>query len=449
MLDKDNIYLIGIGGIGMSALARYFRNRGKQVAGYDRVRTPLCKQLEEEGMAIHYEDDTDQIPQIFRKKAKTTVIYTPAVPEEHTELQFFRKKNFDLIKRAQILGMIAQTHTCLAVAGTHGKTTTSTLLAHLFRQAGRDITAFLGGISVNYQTNFWGGNDETSLLIAEADEFDRSFLQLKPEGALVTSMDADHLDIYGDGAELERTFRDFAASIQNTPLIEERLDLPGKKYGFSESADFRATNIRIEEHTYRFDLKTPGGTIENIKSGLPGRHNVENAAGAAALALEYGLSPEEVKEGIETFKGVKRRFEYHIKTQNLVYIDDYAHHPTEINALINSVRELYPQHNISGIFQPHLYSRTRDFADGFAESLNKLDELILMDIYPAREKPIPGINSTMLLERISDIEKLHLSTADILTHFRQKKLSKNVILTIGAGDIDQLVNPLKMVLLNG
>ncbi|MGB0175569.1 MAG: Mur ligase family protein, partial [Owenweeksia sp.] len=279
MLDKENIYLIGIGGIGMSALARYFLNRGKNVAGYDRVRTSLCKQLEDEGMTIHYEDDTDQIPEPFRKKAKTTVIYTPAIPEEHSELQFFRKKNFDLVKRANILGMIAQTHTCLAVAGTHGKTTTSTLLAHLFRQAGKDVTAFLGGISVNYQTNFWGGENEEDILIAEADEFDRSFLQLKPEGALVTSMDADHLDIYGDGAELERTFRDFAKSIRSTPVIEERLDLPGQKYGFSESSDFRAANIRIEEHSYRFDLITPNGTIENIKSGLPGRHNVENATG--------------------------------------------------------------------------------------------------------------------------------------------------------------------------
>ena len=449
MLNKENIYLVGIGGIGMSALARYFKNLGRNVAGYDRVRTPLCKQLESEGMDIHYEDDVEQIPEPFRKKAHTTVIYTPAIPAEHAELNLFQKKGFDLVKRAHVLGMIAQTHTCLAVAGTHGKTTTSTLLAHLFRNAGQEVTAFLGGISVNYQTNFWGGDSKDGILIAEADEFDRSFLQLKPEGALITSMDADHLDIYGDGEELQKTFRAFAGSIQKTALVEDRLDLPGKKYGFSETADYQATNIRIEEHNYRFDLVAPHGTIPDIRSGLPGRHNVENAAGAAALALEYGLNAEEVKQGIENFKGVKRRFEYHIKTSRLVYIDDYAHHPTEINALIGSVRELYPDHTITGIFQPHLYSRTRDFMDGFAESLGQVDELILMDIYPAREKPIPGITSNTLLEKINGPEKSLLSTTDILTHFRETRLKDRVVLTIGAGDIDQLVNPLKMVLLNG
>ncbi len=449
MLDKENIYFIGIGGIGMSALARYFKNRGKNVAGYDRVRTALCQQLETEGMNLHYEDDLEQIPESFKKKAKTTVIYTPAIPAEHAELNFFRKKGYDLIKRANALGQIAQTHTCLAVAGTHGKTTTSTLLAHLFRDANQEVTAFLGGLSVNYQTNFWGGEDLKNLLIAEADEFDRSFLQLQPSGAIITSMDADHLDIYGNSEELQKTFRDFARSIQQTPIIQDQLDLPGQKYGFTESADFQATNIRVEEHSYRFDLVTPYGLIENIKSGLPGRHNVENAVGAAALALEYGLKPEQVKAGIENFKGVKRRFEYHIKTDRLVYIDDYAHHPAEINALLTSVRELYPDHKITGIFQPHLYSRTRDFMDGFAQSLAKLDELILMDIYAAREKPLPGINAGVLLEKTDIVAKQHLSTTDILTHFRENRRKKQVILTIGAGDIDQLVRPLKMVLLNG
>lgn len=445
MLDKENIYLLGIGGIGMSALARYFKSLGKNVAGYDRVQTPLCQQLEKEGMAIHYEDSVDQIPKEFKDKAKTTIIYTPAIPSEMSEMEYFKSKDLDLIKRAQVLGQISQSHTCLAVAGTHGKTTTSALLAHLFKEADHNITAFLGGIAVNYQSNFLAG-DEKGILVAEADEYDRSFLQLKPAGAIITSVDSDHLDIYGEPEALRATFKEFRESVTEKAVVQKDTELAGTTYSIEGDSDYSAVNLRIENHSYTFDIKLPEGEfIENVKSGLPGRHNVENAVAAAALGLSFGLTGEEVKTGIGNFKGVKRRFEYHIKSDKLVYIDDYAHHPAEINALVTSVRELYPNKKITGIFQPHLYSRTRDFAEGFIESLSKLDELILMDIYPAREKPIPGISSAMLFNEVSSAKKYHLGTQEILTHISENK--PEVILTIGAGDIDKLVNPLKMKLL--
>ncbi len=446
MEDKANIYFIGIGGIGMSALARYFLHQGKNVAGYDKVRNPQCEALEKLGAHIHYEEDTARIPKHF-KKTNTLVVYTPAIPAEHAELVLFIKKGYALFKRAAILGALAQKHLCLAVAGTHGKTTTSALLAHLFRQAGRNITAFLGGLAVNYNSNFLAGELE-EILITEADEYDRSFLTLQPDGALITSTDADHLDIYGDAQTLTETFTDFARNVQKHLLVHEDVALPGKPYGFKPGSPFYADQIRIEAHNYMFDLHLGTEvTIQDISTGLPGRHNIENAVAAAALAFHYGLSAAAIKEGIETFKGVKRRFEYHIKSESLVYIDDYAHHPTEIRALINSVRELYPEHHITGIFQPHLYSRTRDFADGFAESLSLLDALILMEVYPAREKPIPGVHSGMLLEKVELESKWRLSAPDILERFRKEK--PEVILTIGAGDIDQLVAPLKMSLLDG
>ncbi len=445
MLDKDNIYLIGIGGIGMSALARYFKSIGKNVAGYDKVQTPLCILLENEGMAIHYEDSVELIPTAFKDSKNTAIIYTPAIPVDMTELEYFKANGFELMKRALVLGKISQNHTCLAVAGTHGKTTTSALLAHLFKQAGHNITAFLGGISSNYQTNFLAG-DENGILVAEADEYDRSFLQLKPAGAIITSVDSDHLDIYGEPEALQATFREFRESVTEKVVVQKDTQLMGTSYSIDGDSDYMATNVRIENHSYTFDLKQPSGeTIENIKCGLPGRHNIENATAAAALALHFGLSAEEVKKGIGSFKGVKRRFEYHIKSEKLVYIDDYAHHPAEINALVSSVKELYPEKKITGIFQPHLFSRTRDFKDGFVAALSRLDEVILMDIYPAREKPIPGINSNMLLNQITAERKFHLSQQEILTHLGEHK--PEVVLTIGAGDIDKLVNPLKMKLL--
>lgn len=446
MLDKDYIYMIGIGGIGMSALARYFKSIGKNVAGYDRVRSPLCELLEKEGISIHYEDNLDLIDKEYKDKRKAAVIYTPAIKEEHLELEYYKKKEMELHKRADVLGIISKNYTCLAVAGTHGKTTTSALLAHIFRQAQKKALAFLGGIAVNYQSNFLPAED-CDIMVVEADEFDRSFLTLKTSGAIITSTDADHLDIYGDADSLEKTFVKFGKRVTNHLIVKNGLPIDGLKYDLEADADFKAVNIRIEKHSYTFDLVTDRGSISNISSGLPGRHNVENALAAAALALQYGLSLEEVKSGIETFAGVKRRFEYHIKTEKQVYIDDYAHHPTEIQALIQSVRELYPESKITGIFQPHLYTRTQDFADGFAESLSSLDDIIVMPIYPARERPIAGVTSNMLLEKIDHENKKLLSEQEILNYVNQNP--PEVILTIGAGDIDRIVNPLKMALLNG
>lgn len=444
MLDKKNIYMIGIGGIGMSALARYFVSIGKNVAGYDRTQSPLCEALENEGIPIHYEDNTGKIDKAFKDPANTTVVYTPAIPSDMGELAYFQENGFELLKRAQALGQISAETTCLAVAGTHGKTTTSALLAHLFKCSGHNIAAFLGGITTNYQSNFLAP-DGSNILVAEADEYDRSFLQLKPAGAIITSVDSDHLDIYGDPEELKATFAKFRNCVSETVVIHKDTGLNGMTYGIDNNADYCGQNVRVENHNYVFDLQLPDGSIiEDVHSGLPGRHNVENAIGAAALALNFGLTPEKVKAGIASFKGVKRRFEYHIKRDELVYIDDYAHHPAEINALVSSVRELYPTKRISGIFQPHLFSRTRDFEEGFIEALSKLDELILMDIYPAREKPIPGVSSSVLFSKINIENKQHLSTPEILTHFANHK--PEIILTIGAGDIDRLINPLKMKL---
>lgn len=446
MLKEENIYFLGIGGIGMSALARYFVQNGKNVFGYDKVKNAQCEALLELGVKISFEEDIAAFPKPL-KPNNTQVIYTPAIAEGNALFQHIKKKEFPLLKRAAVLGILAQNHVCLAIAGTHGKTTTSALLAHLFTQAGRQVHAFLGGIATNYNTNYLAGADD-ELLIAEADEFDRSFLTLKPNAAVITSTDADHLDIYGTAETLNETFQAFADSVQENLLVNEKVSIKGKTYGFDVANTIKAENICIENHNYVFDLVVNSKTkIEHITTGLPGRHNIENALAAAGLAFEYDLSIIEIKAGIESFKGVKRRFEYHIKQENLVYIDDYAHHPSEIKALIGSVRELYPNKKISGIFQPHLFSRTRDFMDGFAESLSMLDELMLMEIYPAREKPIVGVHSGALLEKVNLANKQRLSQAEIVEHFKQN--SPEVILTIGAGDIDLLISPLKMSLLNG
>lgn len=444
MLDKKNVYLIGIGGIGMSALARYFKQSGRQVAGYDRYRSALCESLEAEGMKIHYEDDPKLIPSKFSLE-DTLVIYTPAIPEDHQELNHLQDLGYPLMKRAKVLGLIANSHSCLAVAGTHGKTTTSTILAHLYRNAGLEISAFLGGISTNYQSNFWGSKN-TEILVAEADEYDRSFLNLEPTAAVITSTDADHLDIYGEADELKTTFKEFSDRVQEFLLVNESSGLEnGLKYGFSNQNSYYADNVRVEDHQYHFDFVHPQGRISDIVMLLPGRHNVENAVAAAALALRYGLSAEQIKAGLENFKGVKRRFEYHIKRPELVYIDDYAHHPREITALANSVRELYPQKKLTAIFQPHLFSRTRDFMDDFAESLNLFDEVILLQLYPARERPIAGINSAALLEKINIEKKSLMGRQEILNRFSSEDVE--LILTIGAGDIDQMIGPLKLALL--
>ena len=428
----------------MSALARFFKSSGQAVFGYDRFQSELCKKLESEGMRIHYEDQIELLSKKIDPQ-NTLVVYTPAISEDNKHLQYFKTHGFNLIKRARLLGEIANEQQCLAIAGTHGKTTTSALLAHLFRANNKSISAFLGGISTNYQTNFWGSRN-TKILVAEADEYDRSFLNLQPQAAAITSTDADHLDIYGQESSLKATFQTFADSVQDLLLIHENSGLnQGLVYGLSEEAQYRAVNIRIESHQYTYDLIYPQGSINDIKLGLPGRYNVENSVAAAGLGLHYGLSEKEVKLGLESFKGVKRRFEYHIKQDDLVYIDDYAHHPREIEALALSIRELYPKKEITAIFQAHLFSRTRDFMAQFAESLALFDEIILLEIYPARERPIPGINASALLELIDSQNKTIAGRQEIINRFTKEK--PEVILTIGAGDIDQLVPNLKMSLL--
>lgn len=444
-IKKNNIYLIGIGGIGMSALARYFNSLGKNVAGYDKVATPLTEQLEKEGIVIHYEDDPEQIPEAFRDKGESMVIFTPAVPSDHQELKYFRSLGFRPQKRSQVLGQISKKSTCLAVAGTHGKTTTSSLLTHIFRSSGQNAAAFLGGISVNYQSNFLSGED-SDIVITEADEYDKSFLQLAPHGAIITSLEADHLDIYEDAKDFKDTFRQFHKAIVKHKVVHTDLGLKGITYGIEKAADFIGTNLRIEDHSYLFDLITPDGKLEGIKCGVPGVHNVENAVAAWALASQYGFDEQQLRHAIESFKGVKRRFEYHINSDERVYIDDYAHHPTEINAFLGSVKQLYPELSLLAIFQPHLYSRTRDFMDEFAGSLELADEVILMDIYPAREKPIPGVSSRGLLDKISIENKSLMNQEEIVSHIKKER--PRLVVTIGAGDIDKLVNPIKMAILN-
>lgn len=427
----------------MSALARYFHQQGHKVAGYDRLAGPMCRSLEEEGISIHYTDDPACIPKKFTA-ARTGVIYTPAIPGDLREWNYLREQGYALHKRSAVLGTIAAQHPCLAIAGTHGKTTTSAMLAHILRYAGTPCTAFLGGVSTNYQLNFWTHKD-SRWMVVEADEYDRSFLSLKPWGAVITATDADHLDIYGNHQELQRSFEEFAHSVKGPLLVREDLDFPGAlQYGFASHLPYRAANVRVENQAFHFDLHYPEGVLENVSCGIPGRYNVENSLAAAALALQAGIDPAQVQGGLESFTGVQRRFEYHLHRKNQVYLDDYAHHPREIYAVAQALRELYPRQEITAIFQPHLYSRTRDFMSGFAQALEEFDRVILMDIYPARERPIPGITSQELLKRISLEQKFHLGKEEILQNIAQHP--PQVLVTLGAGDIDQLVQPLKMAL---
>lgn len=437
-----NVYFVGIGGIGMSAIANYFRSNGKNVAGYDRVSTKITKSLEAMGIAIHFEDSVDLIPSEFKNSQDTIVVYTPAIPKNNLELNYLWENHFTVLKRAEILGAITKSTFCLAVAGTHGKTTTSTILGHILKEAGTNATSFLGGISENYNSNLILGGDKIS--VVEADEFDRSFLKLSPNIACITSMDADHLDIYGEKAELEKSFMDFADKVSQTVIIRKGLPLKGKTFGIEEDADYDAKNLKVQEGAYIFDVKTPSEIIENIKINLPGKHNVLNAVAALAMANIFGVSLQVIAEALLTFKGIERRFTYKIKTENLVLIDDYAHHPTEINAVVDSVREMYPTKKIAGIFQPHLYSRTRDFIDDFAASLSRFDELILLDIYPARELPIEGVTSSWLLDKIT-IGKKQISSKENLVK-NVLNIDSQVIVMIGAGDIGELVEVIKNAL---
>ena len=436
-----NVYFVGIGGIGMSALARYFHANKKHIGGYDKTQTEITDGLVDLGIDIHFEDTVNLIDSEFLNPANTLVIYTPAIPKNHSELNYFQTNNFNILKRSQVLGLITENTFCLAVAGTHGKTTTTSILGHLMNVCKVPVTAFLGGISENYNSNLILNGTEVS--VVEADEFDRSFLTLSPDLACITSMDADHLDIYGDTSELEKSFIDFSKKVKEngTLFIKSGLPIKGVTYGIEDDSDYTVQNIKIENGTYVFDVKTPKIVLENLQFNLPGRHNLSNALIALAMAVQYGCSHQQLAKALASYKGVKRRFTYHIKTKNLVFIDDYAHHPEEINAVYQAVREMYPNKKVLAIFQPHLYSRTRDFVEDFAASLSQFDELILLDIYPARELPIHGVTSEWLLGKIESKNKMLVSKKELLIEIN--KSSAQVILTMGAGDIGEEVKHIK------
>lgn len=435
-----NVFFIGIGGIGMSALARYFKAIGKQVSGYDKTKTELTKELQALGIVIHFEDRIDLIPSNYLVK-DTLVIITPAVPKHHLQWNYFLDNSFEVKKRAEVLGIITKDTFCFAVSGTHGKTTTSSILGHILYQSGVDVTAFVGGIVENYNSNLIGNGKMVT--VVEADEFDRSFLHLHPNIACITSMDADHLDIYGDAASIEASFVEFANKITDKSqlFIAKELPLQGVTCAVNQDAIFEAFNIRIVNSQYVFDVRTPSETIVNIRFGLPGKHNLMNALMALAMAKTFGLPNEDIASALFTFKGIKRRFSYQIKTDDVIFIDDYAHHPTEINAVHQAVRELYPDKKILAIFQPHLFSRTKDFADDFAKSLAAFDDIILLDIYPARELPMEGITSQWLLNKINNQSKKLVDKQDLISSVLESKAS--VIVTIGAGDIGELVPLIK------
>ncbi|WP_370477019.1 UDP-N-acetylmuramate--L-alanine ligase [Tamlana flava] len=437
----QNIYFIGIGGIGMSALARYFKANSKNVTGYDKTQTDITDSLGALGIKVHFEDSVSHIDSEYLNPEKTLVVYTPAIPKNHSELNYFIKNGYQVVKRSRLLGLITENTFCLAVAGTHGKTTTTSILGHLLYSCNVPLTAFLGGISENYNSNLILNGAEVT--VVEADEFDRSFLTLSPNLACITSMDADHLDIYGDASKLKKSFKDFSEKIKpNGKLfVKNGLPLKGVTYGIEDDSDYSIQNIKIENGTYVFDVKTPKTVLKNIQFNLPGRHNLSNALIALAMAVEYGCPHQQLAKALASYKGVKRRFTYHIKTDNLVFIDDYAHHPEEINAVHQAVREMYPDKKVLAIFQPHLYSRTRDFIDDFAKSLSQFDEVLLLEIYPARELPIEGVTSAWLLGKINSENKQLVSKTGLLAAIH--KSSAQVILTIGAGDIGEEVKRIK------
>ncbi|MBS5980029.1 UDP-N-acetylmuramate--L-alanine ligase [Dysgonomonas sp. Marseille-Q5470] len=446
------VYFIGIGGIGMSNLARYFMSKGKKVAGYDRTETPLTKELVKEGAEIHYSDSVSLIPEYCKDKDTTLVVYTPAVPSENEEVIYFHEQNFTIQKRAQVLGTITKSSKALCCAGTHGKTTTSSMLAHILKQSHLDCNAFLGGILKNYSSNLML-SDKSEFTVIEADEYDRSFHWLHPYMALITSVDPDHLDIYGTEEEYLKSFEKFTTLIQQggalvmkhniklSPKVAEGV----KVYTYSEDkGDFHAKNIKIGNGEIRFDFVTPKEVIDNIQLGVPVRINIENSIGAMALAWLNGATTDELRHAMLTFQGAKRRFDFILKTDKIVMIDDYAHHPQELAASITSVKELYPDRKVTGVFQPHLYSRTKDFADEFAKSLSLLDELILLDIYPAREKPIEGVTSKIIFDKVTCPKTL--CNKQELLPLLENKNDIEVLLTVGAGDIDQLLEAIKEVL---
>lgn len=452
-----NVYFLGIGGIGMSALARYFKFSGRNVAGYDRTQTVLTDKLQLEGIEVHFEDDIRNIPSNW-DPAETMAVYTPALPDEHKELAWFMEKPIALFKRAKVLGLISNEKNGIAVAGTHGKTTVSTMVAHTLNNTGFGCGAFLGGISKNFGSNLLLPKNDSPWIVVEADEFDRSFLQLKPQLALVTSIDADHLDIYGSKEKIVESFEKFISQIKpgGKLLVKKGIDFNavGKtqaeifSYSIKEGADFAAVHLRLNTDGgfYQFDLKTPGGTIANCKLNYPGLINVENAVGASALALLAGASPNEIKAGLENYQGVVRRFDVRFKNEKYVYIDDYAHHPEELKAVISSIKALFPKRKVTGIFQPHLYSRTKDFSSEFAASLDMLDSAIIIPLYPAREEPMEGISSEIIFNQMNLADK-HLASKDEALK-RLQNSENDVVVTMGAGDIDRMANDIVGILKN-
>lgn len=448
------IYFIGIGGIGMSALARYYKHQGCYVAGYDGTSGTLTLQLEQEGIEIHYQDSVSNIPALIANdRENTLVIYTPAVPASSSELMWFRENKFEIIKRSAALGHIASSKKSLAIAGTHGKTTTSTMLAHILEHSGMGCTAFLGGISVNYNSNLLLSKNNT--LVAEADEFDRSFLQLWPNIAVITSADADHLDIYIDQESIKSAFALFASQVKEggTLILKKGLGKEIEKgvkantlyYSFSSECDFYASDIKaVNGGYYNFTFNYLGGKIEECRVGIPGWINVENAIAAGAAAVVHGATPQMVKGALAAFRGVQRRFDIKIDSPKVAYIDDYAHHPKEIAAAISSIRSIFEGRKLTAIFQPHLYSRTRDFANDFAESLSQLDELILLDIYPARELPIEGVTSKLIFDNVKIENKIMISKERLMEELNEREI--DALITFGAGDIDRLVKPITELL---
>lgn len=458
-----SVYFVGIGGVGMSALARYFRSRGYRVAGYDRVSSILTDELLHEGIEVIFDETTDAIPEVFREKESTMVVYTPAVPNTHAQLVWFQTNGFTIKKRSQVLGDITRMMQALCVAGTHGKTTTSTILAHLLYQSDIDTNAFLGGISNNYGTNLLLSR-ESNYVVVEADEYDRSFLRLSPYMAVITSVDPDHLDIYGDEAGFRTGFEEFTSLVRKggVLLVKQGLDLVPcvqqgvKIYTYSgatdsdsqSKADFHAENVVVRNHDIYFDFVTPKGRIDNMRLGVPVWVNIENSVAAMAMAWLNGVTESELRLGLASYKGVYRRFNVHVNNERFAYIDDYAHHPTEIKSSVDSIRKLFGQTHLTVIFQPHLYTRTRDFADGFATELSKADEVILLPIYPAREEPIDGVTSEMLAGLITT-RCIVQSKEELLNNIADRAANGSnfeVIVTLGAGDIDRLVLPIAKML---
>jgi len=451
ILECKQVYFLGIGGIGMSAIARYLNQNGIKVSGYDKVTTPLTRKLESEGIEIHYEDEPSRIP-----KDLDLVIYTPAIPHDLMELLFLKEAGHRLYKRAEVLGLISKVKKTIGIAGTHGKTSTSTLLTYLMREGGINCTAFLGGISHNYQSNFIAGDSD--YVVVEADEYDRSFLQLRPHMAAIMSMDPDHLDIYDNPKMMNAGYNEYLSLVDEGGLVlvhgafidqldSEKLtpkNLNIKSFG-EKSSDIKVDNIRVVDGYYVFDYQGMGQKIEGLKLALPGRHNVENAAVAISICLELSITADSIKTSLPGFTGILRRFDVY-RGHNAIVINDYAHHPTELRAAIGAAKEMYPNKKLTGVFQPHLFTRTRDFADGFAEALGRLDRVILLDIYPARELPIAGIDSQMLLDKIDHKDKHHWQNDELINNLRNEK--PEFLMLLGAGDIDDLLEPIKDILIH-